>query len=179
LSLFNFESIALWFYFLRPIVSVRKKWISFLCLDFSIPHKIKQALVLLIKLLIVGAAFYFIYNQLANSDPRLGGSSLFYSRRIGRFSIIFILLWVSWIFLEILKWQNLVFFLHPQGEATKQVLCCLWTIYSNGIGNTQVKPCSLINQLPKKCCFKLDLQWTKFWPWFWVLVCCILMQNSI
>jgi hypothetical protein len=39
---------------------------------FRFRTKIKQALVLLIKLLIVGAAFYFIYNQLANSDPRLG-----------------------------------------------------------------------------------------------------------
>jgi hypothetical protein len=33
----------------------------------SIPQT-KQFLVLLIKLLIVGAAFYFIYDQLANSD---------------------------------------------------------------------------------------------------------------
>jgi hypothetical protein len=32
----------------------------------SIPHKTKQLLVVLIKLLIVGGAFYFIYNQLAN-----------------------------------------------------------------------------------------------------------------
>jgi hypothetical protein len=44
----------------------------------SIPHKTKQSLVLLIKLLIVGAAFYFIY-QLANSDASIGRSSLFYS----------------------------------------------------------------------------------------------------
>jgi hypothetical protein len=34
----------------------------------SIPHKTKQLLVVLIKLLIVGGAFYFIYNQLANND---------------------------------------------------------------------------------------------------------------
>jgi hypothetical protein len=34
----------------------------------SIPHKTKQFLVLLIKVLIVGGAFYFIYNQLANND---------------------------------------------------------------------------------------------------------------
>jgi hypothetical protein len=27
------------------------------------------------------------------------------------------------------------------------------------LGNTQVKPCSLINQLPKSVVFKLDLQW--------------------
>ena len=34
----------------------------------SIPHKTKQFLVLLIKVLIVAGAFYFIYNQLANND---------------------------------------------------------------------------------------------------------------
>ena len=34
----------------------------------SISHKTKQFLVLIIKLLIVSGAFYFIYNQLANND---------------------------------------------------------------------------------------------------------------
>jgi hypothetical protein len=33
-----------------------------------IPHKTKQFLVLLIKVLIVVGAFYFIYDQLANND---------------------------------------------------------------------------------------------------------------
>jgi hypothetical protein len=54
------------------------------------------------------------------------------------------------------------FFLHKiSKQSNKTSPCCLdgWIIYSNGIGNMQVKPCSLINQLPKKCCFKLDLQW--------------------
>ena len=34
----------------------------------SISHKAKQFLIVVTKLLIVGGAFYFIYNQLANND---------------------------------------------------------------------------------------------------------------
>ena len=34
----------------------------------KISHKTKQLLVLLIKILIVVGAFYFIYNELANND---------------------------------------------------------------------------------------------------------------
>jgi hypothetical protein len=75
------------------------------------------------------------------------------------------------------------FFLYKISKKQQNSPRCLdgWTIYSNGIGNTQVKPCSLINQLPKKCCFKLDLQWNPndFDRDFGVLVCCILMPNSI
>jgi hypothetical protein len=43
----------------------------FLCL-ISIPHKIKQALVLLIKLLIVGAAFILFTINWQIAMPRLG-----------------------------------------------------------------------------------------------------------
>jgi hypothetical protein len=38
----------------------------------SIPHKTKQFLVLYNQVLIVGGAFYFIYNQLANNDKLVG-----------------------------------------------------------------------------------------------------------
>jgi hypothetical protein len=105
--------------------------------------------------LIVGAAFYFIYNQLANSDARLGEVHYFIQEESVGSGIIFILLLsVLNHFLEILKWQNLVSFYIKSPEATKQVLAALTAgLFSNGIGNTQVKPCSLINQLPKKCCF--------------------------
>jgi hypothetical protein len=87
-------------------------------------------------------------------------------------------------FLEILKWQNLVSFLYKisKAEATKQVLAALTAgLFTQMVLNTQVKPCSLINQLPKSVVFKLDLQWNPndFDRDFWVLVCCILMPNSI
>jgi hypothetical protein len=51
----------------------------------------------------------------------------------------------------------------------------------NGIEYAAGKPCSLINQLPKNVVFKLDLQWNPndFDRDFGVLVCCILMPNSI
>jgi hypothetical protein len=59
-------------------------------------------------------------------------------------------------FFEILKWQNLVsFYIKFQREATKQVLAALTAglFTPNGIGEYAGKACSLINQLPKKCCF--------------------------
>jgi hypothetical protein len=53
------------------------------------------------------------------------------------------------------------FFLYkiPQRQQNKSLLPWLDYLLQMVLGNTQVKPCSLINQLPKKCCFKLDLQW--------------------
>jgi hypothetical protein len=85
-------------------------------------------------------------------------------------------------FFEILKWQNLVSFLQiSKAEQQNKSSLPAGLFTPNGIGNTQVKPCSLINQLPKKCCFKLDLQWNPndFDRDFGFLVCCILMPNSI
>ena len=106
----------------------------------SIPHKTKQFLVLLIKLLIVGGAFYFIYNQLANND-KLDWQKfivLFQKKQsIGGIAFI-LLLSVLNRFFEILKWQNLVEFIHKisLGEATKQVLGALTAglFTPNGVG---------------------------------------------
>ncbi|MDI1317729.1 hypothetical protein [Flavobacterium sp.] len=106
----------------------------------TIPHKSKQFLVFLIKLLIVTAAFYFIYDQLANND-KLDWSK-FQNLLKEKFSILGILFLLSFSFanrfLEILKWQNLVSFLKPisVGESTKQVLGALTTgIFTpNGLG---------------------------------------------
>jgi hypothetical protein len=50
------------------VSSLRFEFKVFFALMISIPHKTKQFLVLLIKVLIVVGAFYFIYNQLANND---------------------------------------------------------------------------------------------------------------
>ena len=106
----------------------------------SIPHKTKQLLVVLIKLLIVGGAFYFIYNQLANND-KLDWQKFIVlfqkNQSIGGIAFI-LLLSVLNRFFEILKWQNLVAFIHKisLGEATKQVLGALTAglFTPNGIG---------------------------------------------
>lgn len=106
----------------------------------SIPHKAKQFLVLVVKLLIVGGAFYFIYNQLAQNDK------LDWQRFIVLFKknqsvsgIAFILLFsVLNRYFEILKWQNLAQVVHKisVSEATKQVLGALTAglFTPNGIG---------------------------------------------
>lgn len=106
----------------------------------TIPHKAKQFLVFLIKLLIVTAAFYFIYDQLAHND-KLDWSK-FQNLVKAKFSILGILFLLSFSvanrFLEILKWQNLVSVLKPisLGESTKQVLGALTAgIFTpNGLG---------------------------------------------
>ena len=106
----------------------------------SISHKANQLLFLLIKLLIVGCAFYFIYNQLAKNNQLnwelflekfnknksvLGISFLFFLSLLNRF-------------FEILKWQNLVSFIKKISlfEATNQVLSALTAglFTPNGIG---------------------------------------------
>ena len=106
----------------------------------SIPHKTKQFLVLIVKLLIVGAAFYFIYNQLANND-RLNWDKflILFNKNQSVLGISFILLLsVLNRFFEILKWQNLVSVLVKisKAEATKQVLAALTAglFTPNGVG---------------------------------------------
>jgi hypothetical protein len=106
----------------------------------SIPHKTKQFLVLLIKLLIVGGAFYFIYNQLANND-KLDWQKfiVLFQKNQSVAGISFILLLsVLNRFFEILKWRTLVEFIHKisLGEATKQVLAALTAglFTPNGVG---------------------------------------------
>jgi hypothetical protein len=106
----------------------------------SISHKAKQLLVLLIKLLIVGGAFYFIYNQIAHNNQL--NWVLFlekFNKNKSFLGIVFILL-LSFLnrFFEILKWQNLVSYIHKISlfDATKQVLGALTAglFTPNGIG---------------------------------------------
>ncbi|MDR6760978.1 hypothetical protein J2Y38_001176 [Flavobacterium sp. 2755] len=106
----------------------------------SIPHKAKQFLVLLIKLLIVGGAFYFIYHQLANND-KLDWQKFItlFRKNQSVLGISFILLLsVLNRYFEILKWQNLAKVIHEISgyEATKQVLAALTAgIFTpNGVG---------------------------------------------
>ena len=95
----------------------------------SIAHKTKQFLVLLIKLLIVSGAFYFVYNQLASNDKLDWAQFLvLFKKNHSVIGISFILLLsVLNRYFEILKWQNLVSNLKSItiGEATKQVLAAL------------------------------------------------------
>ncbi len=106
----------------------------------SISHKAKQLLVLLIKLLIVGGAFYFIYNQLAHNDKLNWVLFVEKFNKNKSFLGIALLLLLSVLnrFFEILKWQNLVSYLHKITlfDATKQVLGALTAglFTPNGIG---------------------------------------------
>jgi len=95
----------------------------------TLNDKTKQFLILLLKLLIVGAAFYFIYNRLS-TDKQLNWPQ--FKNLIGEKASslnIFILLLLSFAnrFLEILKWQNLVQVVKPISlyESTKQVMGAL------------------------------------------------------
>lgn len=106
----------------------------------SIPHKAKQFLVLLIKLLIVGGAFYFIYTQLANNDKLDWAKFQKLVLEKQSFANITFILFLTFLnrFLEILKWQNLVEVIRKikLGEASKQVLGALTAglFTPNGIG---------------------------------------------
>ncbi len=106
----------------------------------SIPNKAKHFLVLLAKLLIVGGAFYFIYDQLA-SNEKLEWDKFFvvFNKNQSFWSILFILSFsVANRFLEILKWQNLAQVVRKisVGESTKQVLAALTAglFTPNGVG---------------------------------------------
>ena len=106
----------------------------------TIPHKAKQFGVFIIKLLIVLAAFYFIYNQLVHNDKLDWAKfSALVKEKQSVFGILFLLSF-SFVnrYLEILKWQNLVSFIQPisVGVAAKQVLGALTAgIFTpNGLG---------------------------------------------
>ncbi|MBP6759945.1 MAG: hypothetical protein KA133_11895 [Flavobacterium sp.] len=125
----------------------------------SISHKAKQFLVLLIKLLIVGSAFYFIYNQLANND-KLDWEKfiILFQKNQSVTGISFILLLsVLNRFFEILKWQNLVSCLHKISlpEATKQVLGALTAglFTPNGVGEYAGKALFFEKSKAKKVIF--------------------------
>jgi hypothetical protein len=106
----------------------------------TIPHKAKQFGVFIIKLLIVLAAFYFIYHQLVHNEKLDWAKfSALVKEKQSVFGILFLLSF-SFVnrYLEILKWQNLVSFIQPisVGVAAKQVLGALTAgIFTpNGLG---------------------------------------------
>ena len=125
----------------------------------TIPHKAKQFGVFIIKLLIVTAAFYFIYDQLAHNDKLNWGEFTSLVKEKASFWGILFLLAFSFVnrFLEILKWQNLVSFLKPisLGESTKQVLGALTAgIFTpNGLGEYAGKALYFDKKKTKKIIF--------------------------
>ncbi|MFL9831191.1 lysylphosphatidylglycerol synthase domain-containing protein [Flavobacterium sp. ST-87] len=106
----------------------------------SIPHKTKQFLVLLIKILIVGGAFYFIYNQLANNDQLDWQKFIILFKKNQSVSGILFILSLSVLnrYFEILKWQNLAQYIRKisVSESTQQVLAALTAglFTPNGVG---------------------------------------------
>lgn len=106
----------------------------------SISDKAKQFLILGIKLLIVGGAFYFIYTQLANNDKLDWEKFIVLFKKNQSVSGISFILLLSVLnrFFEILKWQNLVSCLQKisLSESTKQVLGALTAglFTPNGVG---------------------------------------------
>lgn len=125
----------------------------------TIPHKAKQFGVFIIKLLIVTAAFYFIYDQLAHNDKLDWNKfSTLVKEKQSVLGILFLLsLSFANRFLEILKWQNLVSILKPIsiGEATKQVLGSLTAgIFTpNGLGEYAGKALYFEKKQTKKIIF--------------------------
>jgi hypothetical protein len=108
--------------------------------------------------LIVGAAFILFTINWQIAMLSIGRSSLFYSRRIGRFPALFSFCFECLeSFFRNFKMAESCFFLHKisKAEATKQVLAALTAglFTPNGIGEYAGKAMFLINQLPKKCCF--------------------------
>jgi hypothetical protein len=100
----------------------------------------RKTITFVIKFLIVTAAFYFIYGQLAHNDQLDWVKFLALLREKQSVAGILFLLSFSVAnrYLEILKWQNLVSHIKPitVGESTKQVLGALTAgIFTpNGVG---------------------------------------------
>ncbi|MBN9283632.1 MULTISPECIES: hypothetical protein [unclassified Flavobacterium] len=125
----------------------------------SVPHKAKQFLVLVIKLLIVGGAFYFIYNQLMHNDQLDWEKFIALVKSKQSFGAFAFILFLSFLnrFLEILKWQNLVSVIAKitVGAASKQVLGALTAaIFTpNGIGEYAGKALFFEKSQTKKIVF--------------------------
>ena len=125
----------------------------------SIPHKAKQFLTFLVKLLIVAGAFYFIYDQLANNEQLDWNKFLeLLERKKSFWGILFILSFSFFNrFFEILKWQNLAQVIEEISltKATEQVLSALTaSIFTpNGIGEYGAKALYFEKKETKKVVF--------------------------
>ena len=126
---------------------------------FSISKKAKNFIILLLKILVVVGAFYFIYDQLAHNEKLDWKKFLVLLDRKKSFLGILFLLSFSFLnrFLEILKWKNLAQILRKisLSEATEQVLGALTaSIFTpNGIGEYGAKALYFEKQQAKKVVF--------------------------
>ena len=117
----------------------------YFCRMFTVSRKAKQFLVLIAKLLIVGGAFYFIYDRIAQNDQLDWGRLTHAITRSGSWFIIAVIILLSFLnrFLEILKWQNLIasFKVIAAGKAAEQVLASLTAgmFTPNGVGEYAAK----------------------------------------
>jgi len=112
---------------------------------FTLSGKAKQFLVLTAKLLIVGGAFYFIYDRIAQNEG-LDWSRLTEAvTRKNSAWIVVVIIMLSFFnrFAEILKWQNLIssFKKISLAQATDQVLASLTAgmFTPNGVGEYAAK----------------------------------------
>ncbi|WP_417350876.1 hypothetical protein [Flavobacterium alkalisoli] len=111
----------------------------------SISRKAKQFLTVLVKLLIVGGAFYFIYGRLAGDESPdwLRFREIFNNNSAYLYAFIILVLTFLNRFLEIIKWQNLVssFKAIPLLQSTAQVLSAMTAALftPNGIGEYAAK----------------------------------------
>ncbi len=111
----------------------------------TLPHKAKQFLVLTAKLLIVGGAFYFIYDRIAQNDGLDWSRLTDVLTGTRAYSLAAVILLLSFFnrFIEILKWQNLInsFKKISIAQATEQVLASLTAgmFTPNGIGEYAAK----------------------------------------
>ncbi|RZJ71665.1 MAG: hypothetical protein EOO45_11635 [Flavobacterium sp.] len=111
----------------------------------TLSRKAKQFLIALAKLLVVGGAFYFIYDRIANNEQM--DWNRFSEMLAGQNSLplIFVVLLLTFLnrFIEILKWQNLASTIRPVSVAmaTEQVLAALTAALftPNGIGEYAAK----------------------------------------
>jgi len=112
---------------------------------FTLPRKAKQFLVLTAKLLIVGGAFYFIYDRIAQNkglDWSRLTAAVTGPRSYGLVAVILLLSFLNR-FTEILKWQNLIasFKKISVAQAADQVLASLTAgmFTPNGVGEYAAK----------------------------------------
>jgi uncharacterized membrane protein YbhN (UPF0104 family) len=108
-------------------------------------RKAKQYLIALAKLLVVGGAFYFIYDRLANNEQLDWAQLTTALKREGAYYLVLLILVCTFLnrFLEIVKWRNLISYIKPisLAMATEQVLAAVTAaIFTpNGIGEYAAK----------------------------------------
>lgn len=122
-------------------------------------HKTKQFFILLLKLLIIGGSFYFIYARLSDDSQFNWAKFKEITLEKATFWDCILILFLSFLnrFLEILKWKNLVQNIKPIStvESSKQVLgaLTLGLFTPNNLGEYAGKALFFDKELTKKIIF--------------------------